>query len=82
METFLKVNEVAAVVQVSVGTIYRYVAHGEIPFHKLNRAVRFKPSEIEAWMEGRKAGAGTARNENLDGGLFEEAGAGETGGEV
>jgi hypothetical protein len=32
------------------------VANGEIPFHKLNRAVRFKPSEIESWMDSRKAG--------------------------
>ena len=57
METYWKVNEVAAVIQVSEQTIYRYVANGEIPFHKLNRAVRFKPSEIESWMESRKAGA-------------------------
>jgi len=57
METYWKVNEVAAAIQVSEQTIYRYVANGEIPFHKLNRAVRFKPSEIESWMESRKAGA-------------------------
>jgi excisionase family DNA binding protein len=64
------VNEVAAAVQVSVGTVYRYVERGEIPFHKLNRAVRFKPSEIETWMENRKAGAGTV---TAGGGLPEEA---------
>jgi excisionase family DNA binding protein len=56
METYWKVNEVAAVIQVSEQTVYRYVANGEIPFHKLSRAVRFKPSEIESWMESRKAG--------------------------
>ena len=72
METFWKAHEVAAAVQVSVGTIYRYVANGEIPFHKLNRAVRFKPSEIEAWMEERKACA-AARNKNLECSLFGEA---------
>ena len=55
METYWKVNEVAAAIQVSEQTVYRYVANGEIPFHKLNRAVRFKPSEIESWMESRKA---------------------------
>jgi len=55
METYWKANEVAAVLQVSEQTIYRYVANGEIPFHKLSRAVRFKPSEIENWMESRKA---------------------------
>ncbi|WP_461255565.1 helix-turn-helix domain-containing protein [Treponema sp. R80B11-R83G3] len=54
METYWKANEAAAVLQVSVKTIYRYVAKGEIPFHKLSRAVRFKPSEIENWMESKK----------------------------
>jgi excisionase family DNA binding protein len=57
METYWKVSEVAAAIQVSAQTVYRYVANGEIPFHKLNKAVRFKPSEIESWMGSRKAGA-------------------------
>jgi len=57
METFWTIEDVAAAVKVSVQTVYRYVANGEIPFHKLNRAVRFKPSEIERWLEGRKAEA-------------------------
>jgi excisionase family DNA binding protein len=65
METYWKVNEVAAAIQVSEQTIYRYVAKGEIPFHKLNRAVRFKPSEIESWMESRKAGVTAI--ESIDG---------------
>jgi excisionase family DNA binding protein len=56
METYWKVNEVAAAIQVSEQTVYRYVANGEIPYHKLSRAVRFKPSEIESWMKSRKAG--------------------------
>jgi excisionase family DNA binding protein len=65
METYWKVNEVAAAIQVSEQTVYRYVAHGEIPLHKLNRSVRFKPSEIESWMESRKAGV--TANENNSG---------------
>jgi excisionase family DNA binding protein len=55
METYWKVSEVAAAIQVSEQTIYRYVANGNIPCHKLSRAVRFKSSEIESWMENRKA---------------------------
>jgi excisionase family DNA binding protein len=83
METYWKVNEVAAALQISAQTVYRYVANGEIPFHKLNRAVRFKPSEIESWIESRMPGAMAARNENLDGGLFAETKQRETeGGEV
>ena len=65
METYWKVNEVAAAIQVSAQTVYRYVANGEIPFHKLSRAVRFKPSEIESWMESRKAGV--TANESIGG---------------
>jgi excisionase family DNA binding protein len=57
MESYWKVSEVAAALQVSEQTVYRYVAKGEIPYHKLSRAVRFKPSEIESWMECRKAEA-------------------------
>jgi excisionase family DNA binding protein len=66
METYWKASEVAAVIQVSVQTVYRYVANGEIPFHKLNKAVRFKPSEIESWMESRKAGVTMNQNGNID----------------
>jgi len=65
MKTYWKVNEVAAVIQVSEQTIYRYVVNGEIPFHKLNRAVQFKPSKIESWMESRKAGVTANHNGNI-----------------
>jgi excisionase family DNA binding protein len=54
METFLTVLEVAAAVQLSPKTIYRYVAKKEIPFHKINTAVRFRPAEIEKWISDRK----------------------------
>jgi excisionase family DNA binding protein len=67
METYWKVSEVAAAIQVSVQTVYRYVANREIPFHKLSKAVRFKPSEIESWMESRKAGATMNQNGNIGG---------------
>ena len=80
MESFWKADEVAAAVKVSVQTVYRYVARGEIPFHKLNRAVRFKPSEIEKWLESRKSSP-AARNGNLEGELFPETKTAETTGE-
>jgi len=67
METYWKVNEVAAAIQVSEQTVYRYVAKREIPFHKLNRAVRFKPSEIESWMESRKVGVTMNQNGSIGG---------------
>jgi excisionase family DNA binding protein len=53
METYLTVEEVAAAVKFSVQTIRRYVLREEIPYHKIKRAVRFRPSEIELWIENR-----------------------------
>ena len=55
MENYWRVQEVAAALKISVQTVYRYVANDEIPFHKINRAIRFKPSEIESWIESKAA---------------------------
>jgi len=55
MDTYLTVNEVALLLQLSVQTIRRYTMNKEIPFHKVNRAVRYKESEIVSWFEKRKA---------------------------
>ena len=55
MDTYLTVNDVAVIVRLSVPTIRRYTMNKEIPFHKINRAVRFKKSEIEEWVEKREA---------------------------
>ena len=54
METYLTVLEVAAVLKLSIQTIRRYVLKKEIPYHKVGRAVRFKRSEIDWWVEYRE----------------------------
>ena len=56
VEIYLTVREVAAIVRLSVPTIRRYTMNKEIPFHKIKRAVRFKKTEIEKWVEQREAG--------------------------
>jgi len=71
MENYWKVQEVAVALQISVQSVYRYVANGEIPFHKLNRSVRFKPSEIERWVESKAAGLSVIRNKNQDESIVE-----------
>jgi excisionase family DNA binding protein len=73
MENYWKVREVAAALQISVQSVYRYVANGEIPYHKLNRSVRFKPSEIERWIESKVAGISAAESESLDESVIENA---------
>ena len=76
MDGYLTVKEVAKFLQLSVQTIRRYTMQKKIPFHKIDRAVRFKKSEIEQWVENEKAdsqlkqcavfqnGAGSMANEH------------------
>jgi excisionase family DNA binding protein len=54
METYMTVKEVAVKVRLSEQTIRRYTMLKQIPFHKIVRAVRYKPSEIEQWIEERE----------------------------
>ena len=74
MENYITVKEVADMVKLSEQTIRRYVMLGQIPFYKIVRAVRFKPSEIQKWVDDRKAGvAGSLKTDYLAG-LLDEAG--------
>jgi excisionase family DNA binding protein len=79
MEPYLTVKDVALLLQLSVQTIRCYTMNREIPFHKMNRAVRYKKSEIEVWFEKRGTTKGRAIAENLEGGLFWGAASDETG---
>ena len=79
MDTYLTVNEVAELVKLSVQTIRRYTMNREIPFHKIYRAVRYKKSEIEQWIEKREQAKGKTQKEEPQGGLFTET---EKGGAV
>ena len=55
MEKYLTAKEVADKVQLAEQTIRRYVMKKQIPFYKIYRSVRFKPCEIEKWIEQRKS---------------------------
>ena len=55
MDDYLTVFEVAELLKLSVQTIRRYTMLKEIPFHKINRMVRYKKSEIILWVEKREA---------------------------
>ena len=69
METYLTADEVAMFVKLSVQTIRRYTMKKEIPFHKIGRAVRYKKSEIEQWVEKRDVNSAKEQGGN-GGGLF------------
>jgi excisionase family DNA binding protein len=44
-------RELAAALKLTEQTIQRYVLRKEIPYHKIMRAVRFRPSEINQWID-------------------------------
>jgi excisionase family DNA binding protein len=52
METYLTIEGVAGHLKLSAQTIRRYVLNREIPFHKIKKVIRFRLSEIEAWIDG------------------------------
>jgi len=54
---YLTAKEVASLLQLSLQTIRRYTMQKKIPFHKIDRAVRYKKSEIEEWVEKGNCGA-------------------------
>jgi excisionase family DNA binding protein len=79
MESFLTAREVALLFKFSLQTIRRYTMNGKIPFHKINRSVRYKQSEIEAWFAERQAARAKTKTNNHEGGLFNDT---EIGGGV
>ena len=70
MDVYLTAVEVASLLKLSLQTIRRYTMLKQIPFHKINRTVRYKKSEIELWVEKRGAARADELNENAGGGLF------------
>jgi excisionase family DNA binding protein len=70
METYLTIEELAAALKLAAQTIRRYVLKREIPYYKIKKVIRFKPSEVERWIEsgGLKSSAGG--DSELEGDLF------------
>jgi excisionase family DNA binding protein len=73
METYLTASEVAVMLRLSLQTIRRKTMKKEIPFHKICRAVRYKKSEIEQWVERGAALSGKGLCEKTESGLFDTA---------
>lgn len=51
MEGLITAKQVSEKLNVELGTIRNMCYLGKIPFKKLGRLVRFRPSEIERWLE-------------------------------
>jgi hypothetical protein len=62
-------------------TIRRYVLNKTIPYHKIQKAVRFRLSEIETWIDGGGISVKTVKTGGTAGDLFGEAERGAIAGE-
>jgi excisionase family DNA binding protein len=56
MESLMTIFEIADITKIKVATLRKYVARDAIPYRKLGAAVRFRPSEIDAWIESKARG--------------------------
>lgn len=56
MEILLTVHDLSKTLKVSQVWIYKLVREKRIPFYHVEKCVRFKPSEIEKWLEDRRMG--------------------------
>ena len=50
METLMTIADVAEKLQLTEATIRKYVLAKVIPYIKIGAAIRFRPSEIEEWI--------------------------------
>lgn len=58
-DEFLTVEELADRLKIHPGTIYNWISAGtlDIPYVKIGRAVRFRRTQIDAWIDSKGAAA-------------------------
>ena len=54
-DRWLSVSEISSYLGVSTDTVYRWIAKGSMPAHRIGRFWRFKKEEVDEWV---KAGGG------------------------
>ena len=62
MEQLLNIGEVEKVLNVKKSTLRAWVFANRIPFIKIGRLIRFKPSDLEAWVSNREKGGNGGRD--------------------
>jgi excisionase family DNA binding protein len=50
METLLDISELSGFTKIKIATLRKYVVERRVPFVKVGRLVRFRPAEIENWL--------------------------------
>jgi excisionase family DNA binding protein len=74
METYMTIAELAEYIKLSEQTVRRYVLNKTVPYRKIQKAVRFRVSEIEKWIDGGGLGGTVSAGpeDSRQGKLFEE----------
>lgn len=54
-ESLMTLQEVAEYLRLSEDVVYQMVRAGEIPGFKIGKQWRFRRSEIDAWLESKRA---------------------------
>jgi excisionase family DNA binding protein len=58
-ESLVTAADIAEMLGFSPGTILDWFETGRLPGFKIGRAVRFRESEVLAWLEAQRSGPGT-----------------------
>ena len=54
-ESFIDVDDLAEYLKLKKRSTYHFIATQGIPHYRVGRLIRFKLSEIEAWMNNKKS---------------------------
>ena len=54
MEHFIDIKGVCAITKLKEPTIRKYISGEMIPYLRVGRLIRFRPSQIEAWLLGKE----------------------------
>jgi excisionase family DNA binding protein len=57
-EPLLTARQVAELLGFAPATVVDWYEAGKLPGFKIGGRLRFRPSEVEAWLEAKRAGAG------------------------
>jgi len=66
-ESFIDVDELAEYLKLKKRSTYHFIATQGIPHYRVGRLIRFKLSEIEAWMNNKKSDQLNVPYEKLEG---------------
>jgi excisionase family DNA binding protein len=64
-EALMDIKQVAAYLQINEATAYNWAQSGKLPGIKIGRIWRFRPEDIEAWLDQNMSGAKPGEQANL-----------------